>query len=257
MEHESAPPWERDPIGRWPTCIETDDGARVTIEKDTSDLDGWTAFLVVEDGSGTRYRRDTRATSSMAVTTDGGVVLVHVEDAVSRYAPTGALLWKTAHPRCGAPTVSVGGDGRVVFACGYSLVAMSPDGRLQWQKWPFGNHSVGQPLLLADGTMIVRSGATVARLDANAEPIWKVDTGWNRYVFPLGALPDGNLVFRTAQAEAHTPGDVHIYYDHEPAELFVITRAGEIVSRRVLEGSEMTLPHALPITPGLRSGRLP
>jgi hypothetical protein len=40
---------------------------------------------------------------------------------------------------------------------------------------------VGQPLLLDDGTMIVRSGGVVARLDANAEPLWKIDTGWNRY----------------------------------------------------------------------------
>jgi len=254
MEHEGAPPWERDPLGRWPKCIETEDGARVSIEKDPTDLDGWRAVLVAADGGGERYRRDTRAMSSMAVATDGGVVIAHVEDAVSRYAPTGALLWKTPHPRCGAPAVSIGGDGRVVFACGYSLIAMSPEGRLLWQKWPFGNQHVGQPLLLDDGTMVVRSGASVARLDANAEPIWKIDAGWNRYVYPIGALANGNLVFRTAQDELHTPGEVHIYYPSEPQELFVISRAGAIVSRRE---TETDWPAALPWTPGLRSGRLP
>lgn len=256
MEPAASPPWERDPLGRWPDCIETDDGARVSIVKDPTDADGWTASLVVEDGSGPRYRRDTRAMSSMAVTADGGVVIVHVEDDVSRYAPSGTLLWKSSHPKCGAPAVSVGRDGRVVFACGYSLIAMSPDGRLEWQKWPFGNQRVGQPLLLDDGTMIVRSGSTVARLDADAEPIWKVGTGGNRYVYPIGAMADGNIVFRTAQDELHTPGDVRIYYDHEPMELFVVSRAGAIVTRSEIH-EPPRWPLALPWTPGFRSGRLP
>src|SRR5688572_27453264 len=40
LEGAEAPPWERDPLGRWPKCLETRDGARVTVEKDTRDLDG-------------------------------------------------------------------------------------------------------------------------------------------------------------------------------------------------------------------------
>jgi hypothetical protein len=248
LESARAPSWERDPLGRWPThCIETDDGARVTITDDPTDPDGWRAVLKVVDGSGTRYQRDVRAIDAMAVAPDGGIVLAHVEDAVSRYAPGGNLMWKTPHPRCGAPTVSVGYDGRVVLGCGYSLVAFSPEGRWLWQKWPFGNRSLGQPLLTADGTIIVRSGGVVAGLDADGAVRWRVDTGFERYVLPLGARADGTLVFRTLS-------------DGEPdpsmEELFVISRAGAIASRQPLD-SAPSWPTTVPWTAALRSGRLP
>jgi outer membrane protein assembly factor BamB len=257
LEPDSAPPWERDPLGRSPRgCVETDDGARVTLRNDPRDVDGWSEFLVVEEGAGQRFEHNIRAATAMAIAPDGGVVLAHTEDAVSRYAPTGALLWKTAHPRCGYPEMSVGYDGRVVLACGYSLVAFSPDGKFQWQKWPFGNQSVGRVLLAADGTMVARSGAIVAGLDTNGEIRWRLDTGWNRYVQPLGVQQDGTLVFRTTIAEAHTPGDVHVYYPYEPEELFSITRGGRVMSQRAID-SPPVWPPTLPWTVTFRSGRLP
>jgi outer membrane protein assembly factor BamB len=256
MEYADAPPWERDPLGRWPRhCVETDDGARATIRKDPRDLAGWSEFLAVEDGSGKRFERAIRATMAIAIAPGGGVVLAHTEDAVSRYSPTGDLLWKTPHPKCGYPEISVGADGRVILACGYSLVAYSADGKLQWQKWPFGNEPVERVLIAADGTMIARSGATVAGLDTNGAIRWKVDTGWNRYVHPLGVQPDGTLVFRTTMAELHTPGDVHIYYPSQPQELFTISRSGQVVSRRELDNTPIW-PRTLPWTVAFRSGRL-
>jgi outer membrane protein assembly factor BamB len=256
LETEGVPPWERDPLGRWPQCLETDDGARVTIEKDATDADGWRAFLVFDDGAGRQVRRESRAISSFTIAPDGGAVLAHVEDAVSRFGPTGALLWKTAHPYCGHAEIAVGHDGRVVLGCGYSLVAYAADGHLQWQKWPFGNARIAPPLLAADGTMIVRSGSVVAKLDANGEIVWRIDTGGNRYVMPIGAVADGKLVFRTTMAELHTQGDVHIYYPSEPEVVFVISRAGEIRSRQPHEHAA-AWPASLPWTPALRAGRLP
>lgn len=256
MESAGAPPWERDPLGQLHTCTETDDGARVTVRTDPHDRDGWSEFLRVEDGGGKRFERDIRAANAMAIAPDGGVVLAHTEDAVSRYAPNGALLWKTPHPYCGYAQLSVGHDGRVVLACGYSLVAYSADGTFLWHKWPFGNEHVGRVMFERDGTMIVRSGSTVASLDASGAIRWRVETGANRYVLPLGVQADGTLVFRTSMAESHTPGDVHYYYEYEPDELFAITRAGQLVSRRKLDG-EPAWPSTLPWTVGFRAGRLP
>ncbi len=256
LEPQGAPPWERDPLGRSPHCLETGDGARATLDTDPTDSEGWRAFLTVEDGSGVRFRRPTRAATSFAAAPDGGIVIAHTENAVSRFSPTGVLLWKSDHPYCGYAEVTVGHDGRIVLGCGYSLVALSPDGKLQWQKWPFGNTSIGSPLLAADGTMIVRSGAVVAKLDANGEVVWRVDTGWNRYVHPIGVARDGTLVFRTSMAEAHTPGDVHIYYETEPDELFAVSRAGKVVARTKLDGAP-AWPESSPWTPAFRSGRMP
>jgi hypothetical protein len=250
------PPWERDPLGLLPTCIETEDGARVTLTKDPSDPDGWREWLTVADGAHTRYRREVRAVTAMALAPDGGVVLAHTEDAVSRYSPTGTLQWKTPHPRCGAPVVSVAYDGRVVLGCGYSILAFSPEGQFLWQKWPLGNLSVGRPLLGNDRSIIVRAGAIVAKLDSRGEVRWRVDAGFNRYVFPLGVRADGTLVFRTGMDELHTPGDVHIYYPSEPQELFAITRDGRLLARRSLDQRPLW-PTTLAWTPALRSGRLP
>ena len=257
LEHEGAPPWERDPLGRWPTaCIEGVDGSRITVEKDPSDVDGWREYLIVLDGAHVRFKRDIRAISAIAVAPDGGAVLAHTEDAVSRYSPSGALLWKTAHPYCGSPEIAVGHDGRVVLGCGYSLVAYSPDGTFQWQKWPLGNTRIGKPLLQRDGSMIVNVAGYVLGLDAAGNERWRVDTGFNRYVHSLGVRPDGTLVFVTSMAEMHTRGDVHIYYPTEPNELFAITRDGKIVSREKLDGAP-AWPETQPWTPAFRSGRLP
>ena len=237
------------------TCGETDDGATVTIEKDASDPDGWSERMIVADAGGVRFERDIRAVWDVSAAVDGGFVLTHVEDAVSRYDARGTPLWKTPHPRCGAPETAVGYDGRVVLGCGYSLVAFAPDGTYQWQKWPFGNQSLPRPLLQRDGTMIVRSGAAIAKLDAGGEVRWKIETGWNRYVLPIGVLLDGNLVFRTSMAEAHSQGDIHFYYPSEPDELFVVTRDGVVVSRSKL-GTTPAWPATKPWTAAFRAGRI-
>jgi hypothetical protein len=257
LEYDGAPPWERDPLGRWPTsCIESSDGSLITIESDPSDVQGWHQVLIVLDGARARFKRDIRAISAMAVAPDGGAVLAHTEDAVSRYSPSGALLWKTAHPYCGSPEVAVGYDGRVVLGCGYSLVAYSADGKFEWQKWPLGNTRIRKPLIASDGTMIVSGDGVVLGLGADGSERWRVDTGANRYVHPIGVRPDGTLVFITSMAALHTRGDMRMYYPSEPDELFMISRAGKILSREKL-GTAPKWPESQSWTPALRSGRLP
>lgn len=248
-------PWERDPLGAMPACIETADGATVEVIADKSDLDGWRAELVVTDDAGVRYRRPTRAIMSMAVAPDGGVVLSHTEDYVERFTAAGGLAWSAPRPKCGYAETAVAADGRVVLACGYSYVAYAPDGTLLWQRWPFGNARVGTPLIARDGTIVTRSGATVAGLDATGAIAWRVDTGANRFVRPLGVARDGSIVFVTSMAELHSEGDVHIYYETQPDELFAITARGRVLSRRTLDGAP-AWPDAKPWTPGLRSGRI-
>jgi alpha-tubulin suppressor-like RCC1 family protein len=161
LDSNDAPSWERDPLGRWPRCLETTDGARVLTTKDETDPDGWRAFLVVEDTRGVRFRLTTRAVSAMGLAKDGSVALAHVEDKVTLVSPQGAVVWSTEHPRCGAPEVSVGHMNEVVLGCGYSLLKFAPDGRFLWQKWPLGNTSISKPLLLRDGAMIVSGGGVI------------------------------------------------------------------------------------------------
>ena len=253
---DDAPPWERDPLGESPGCLETGDGATVTLEPDPGDPDGWRATLVIADASHVRARAATRGAASFQVAPDGGVAIAHVEDDVSRFGPTGTLLWKTHHPYCGHAALSIGRDGRIVLGCGYSLVAFTADGHFAWQKWPFGNVSVGRPLLASDGTMIVRSHSVVAELAADGTPRWTLDTGTNRYVHPIGVTRDGNLVFVTSMAEMHTPGPVHVYYPTEPDELFVVGRDGHVISRAPLAGAPHW-PATVPWSPELRAGQLP
>jgi len=258
LESSDAPSWERDPLGRWPRCLETADGARVLTTKDETDHDGWRAFLVVEDSRGTRFRLATRAVSAMGLAKDGSVALAHTEDKVTFVSPRGDVAWSTEHPRCGSPEVSVSLTNEVVLGCGYSLLKFAPDGRFLWQKWPLGDTSISKPLLLRDGTIIVSGGGVVAGLDANGDVKWRVETGGNRHVLRIGARPNGDLVFRTAMAARHSDGPIRRYYEHAPPELFIVTRGGKIVSRQKAEQApEGGYPSSLPWTPDLRSGRLP
>jgi hypothetical protein len=258
LEPDDLPPWERDPLGLHPSCIETADGARIRAEKDATDPDGWRVFLVAEDARGTRFRLATRALWEMALASDGSVVVAHTEDKVSRVSPGGEVLWTTPHPRCGAAQVSVGHAGEVVLGCGFSLLKLTGDGRFLWQKWPFGNTSMGKPLLLRDGTIVVSGGGAVAALDADGEKKWRLETGWNRYVTRLGVRPGGDLVFRTVMAELHSDGPIRFYYPSEPPELFVVSRGGEVVSReQVARRPEKGWPASLPWTPDYRAGRVP
>jgi hypothetical protein len=208
--------------------------------------------LVLEGPSS--YRLPTRAVSSMNLGPDGSIVLAHVEPRVTRVSREGAILWTVEIPKCGSPALVVGYNGEVVNACGYSLLKHAPDGKLLFQKWPFGNTRIGVPLLARDGTMIVSGGGVVAFLDADGEPRTKLPTGNNRYVHALGVLTNGDIVFRTTMAEMHSSGPIHFYYDHEPPELFIVTRAGALKAR---SKAESPWPESLPFTPDLRAGRLP
>jgi hypothetical protein len=258
LDSPQSPSWEVDPLGHWPRCLETRDGARVRIERDTTDADGWRESLVVEDAAGERFRVPTRAASAMGLAADGSVVLAHTEQRVSLISPVGRVVWSTAHPRCGAPAVAVGYAGEVVLACGYSLLKFSPDGRFLWQKWPFGNVHVSRPFLSRDGSMIVSGAGTVAWLDTDGETRRTLSAGPNRYVHLIGAQANGNLIFRTSMAERHSDGPVHFYYEYEPPELFVVTREGATVARAPAESPPPGgWPTSLPWTPDLRSGRLP
>jgi hypothetical protein len=80
----------------------------------------------------------------------------------------------------------------------------------------------------------VSGGGDVAALAPDGSERWRVNTGWNRYVGAIAWLPGGDLVFATTQDEMHTPTDdngVRFYYEPEPAELFTVTRDGQVASR--------------------------
>jgi hypothetical protein len=253
LEHDSAPPWERDPLGRWPICLETNEGGRVHVEKDPTDIDGWRAFLVREEPGGKGFRLPTRAVSSFNLGPDGSVILGHTEFKITRVSREGVVMWSTDIPKCGSPEIVVGHDGSTIDACGFSIVKLTPDGVVRFQKWPFGDIRIGTPFVMKDGRMIVSGGGAVALLDADAEVLQKMSTGGNRYVHKLGALPDGNVVFRTSMAAMHSDGPIHFYYEHEPDEIFVVARDLKLIARKK---AGAPWPASAPITTDLRAGRL-
>jgi hypothetical protein len=142
-----------------------------------------------------------------------------------------------------------------VLACGYSLLRFSPTGAFEWQKWPLGDTHVRHALIARDGMIYTSAGNTLFAMGTRGDVVWKIETGWNRYIHRIGVTPSGDFVFRTSQAEMHTRGSVRIYYEPEPAELFVVTRAGKIVERTKL-AHDAKWPATIPWDPALRAGRI-
>lgn len=231
-EHHGFAPWD---IWRFDAdCIRGPEG-RWTVEADTSDADGWRHVLVFEGVDGRSWRLEVIAPVGLARRLDGAVVVLDLREGAQLVAPDGSVVWRSTFPNCGAVrNEAIGWDDAITFTCGYSLLRLNADGSLAWQRWPFGNTSIGGPWVDRDGTLYVSGGGHVAAVAPDGSARWDVATGWNRYVGAIAWLQNGNMVFATTQDEMHTPTSddgVRIYYEAEAAELFEVTRTGTVVRR--------------------------
>lgn len=219
-------PCIRGPEGRW------------LVEPDSTDRDGWRHFLRFTGTSGKRWTVTVTAPTGIARRRDGHVVVTDLKQGVTLISPSGAVLWRSRHPYCGAvESLAVGWDHSIYLACGYSLVRIEKNGKVAWQKWPFGNTHVGNLWVACDGSLFASSGGTVARLAADGSFRWRFGTGSNRHVGTLAWLPAGNLAFVTSMAARHSPpsrGGLRLYYPYEPPELLELTPAGKAVRRERL-----------------------
>ena len=245
----SCPPLERpgDGYAPWETWRRRDEcvsrrGIRWSVRRDPSDPDGWRHFLRREGGGDKSWELVVTSPTGLAIRDDGSLVLLDLKDRITLISPAGQILARSSHPDCGAvEQLAVAPDGSLAFTCGYSLLRVDRDGTFRWQKWPFGDTHIHGPWVDADGTLYVTGGGHVAALAPDGTPRWTIETGWNRYVGDLAWLDGGNAVFVTSQAESHTPTSpegVRVYYEHEPPELFEITRRGEIVRRVPWDGGD-------------------
>ncbi|MCA9628157.1 MAG: PQQ-like beta-propeller repeat protein [Myxococcales bacterium] len=249
---EGYPPWHRGLVKE--TCVRGARG-RWQVRADDSDPDGWRHWLDFTPTTGSdakAFSVEVVAPMALALRSDGAAVVVDLKDRVSLIAPDGELVWRKAFPRCGyAYSVAIDYDHHISVNCGYSLLHFEPDGQLAYQKWPFGNHSLGGPWVDRDGTLYLSGEGTVVALNPHGKEIWRVSTGFNRALSQLGWLPSGDMVFDTSMAELHSnPEQTHglrIYWQEEPPELFVISRTGKIVSREQHDGEPTRgWPEALP-----------
>jgi outer membrane protein assembly factor BamB len=178
---------------------------------------------------------------------DGGWVELSL-DVVLRYDRTGRLRWRAELGDCGMPEgIAIDARDQTVVACGYSVLAFAPDGARRWQVWPARDRGVTPPLVDADGTVYVGSaGGLYALAPADGATRWQADTGWNRWFSAIAPTPAGELVFWSVQNELHSDegetGGYRFYYDYEAPEMFVVDRAGHIVSREVFEHGEAGPP---------------
>lgn len=238
----SYPPWHRgfvkDP------CVR-DARGRWASRRDPSDGDGWRHFLEFTPTAGSAaepFSVDVTSPMDLALRTDGACVVVDLKHHISLISPEGKLLWRKAFPRCGyVYATAISYDHHISVGCGYSLLHFEPDGEFSYQKWPFGNHSLGGPWVDRDGTLYVTGDGSVAALDPHGDERWRVSTGFNRATSQLGWSAAGDLVFDTGMAELHsdpaTTGGMRIYHEQEPSELFLLSRGGKIISREQHDGT--------------------
>jgi hypothetical protein len=194
---------------------------------------------------------------------EGWVVLMFHR--LEAYDRDGRLRWREvfddAGHRCGAPDgVAVDTTGRIVVACGYSLLGYAADGTFRWQVWPGGNNTVGPPLVGADGTAYVGSEGALYAVAIDGTTTWQASTGFNKWFDAIAPTPSGQLMVHAKMAALHSEDDgsgYRFYYEHEPAEVVVIDLAGKIVSRTEHEGgSDAPWPEWIDVV-GEGGGRVP
>jgi hypothetical protein len=193
---------------------------------------------------------------------EGWVVLTFF--ALDAYDRDGRPRWHATlgdgGTKCGAPEgVAVAPSGHVIVSCGYSLLQFTPTGQLAWQVWPGGNHSVGTPLVGADGTIYVGVDGSVYAVAPDGKNRWETSTGWNRYFGTIAPTPSGALMVWTMMAALHSEDDgsgYRFYYEDEPPELLVIDRAGHIIERRTVDTGNDVWPEWVDVT-GEGGGRVP
>jgi hypothetical protein len=248
-----TPPWElrhgfdrcvRGPEGRW------------WIETNASGRDGWRAAVEFAGVDGSTWTLEVASPVALARRTDGHLVVVDGKSGITLVSPEGSPVWSSTHPECGfVRAVAVGWDHAITLACGFSVVRLDEDGRLQWQVWPFGDNFVGGPWVDRFGSTYVSGDGRVARLDPHGKPYWTVSTGFNRAIGRLVWNEAGHLVFDTSMAERHSDparsGGYSFYFDPEPNELFELTPTGDVVRRAPWEGAPPTegWPEVLDVPP--------
>ena len=233
---EGFPPWEtrttfdrcvRGPNERW------------SVVRDETDPEGWGHVLTFEALDGTTWTLDVIAPRALARRIDGHLVMLEGKQRATLVSPAGERVWSASHPECGfVEALAVGWDHAIVFACGYSVVRLDPDGQMAWHVWPFGDHSVRNVWIDRDGTTYVTGNGRVAALDIDGKTRWSVSTGFNRAIGRVVWNAAGNLVFDTSMDALHSPessSGYRFYYDDEPRQLFEVTRSGEIVRSQPYE----------------------
>ncbi|MCA9640326.1 MAG: PQQ-like beta-propeller repeat protein [Polyangiaceae bacterium] len=233
---EYDPPWHRGFVKE--PCVR-DARGRWASRGDPTDVDGWRHFLDFTPATGAEaepFSIEVISPMDIALRTDGACVVIDLKDHISLVSPRGELLWRKPFPRCGyVHATAISYDHHISLGCGYSLLHFQPNGDLSYQKWPFGDHSLGGPWVDRDGTLYVTGEGSVAALDPHGDVRWKVSTGFNRATSQLGWSAAGDLVFDTSMAEIHSDpaktNGMRIYWETEPGELFVLSRSGKIISR--------------------------
>jgi hypothetical protein len=243
-------PWETQ---RHTTCIRGPEG-RWIAEQNVIDPQQLGRYVVRFDGiDGRRWRSPARSPVGLARRLDGHALLLDGERGATLYSLHGAVVWRTSLPRCGAlDSIAIGWDDVTYVACGYQILRIEKDGRLAWEKWPFGNQHVNHLWVDCDGTLYATSRGQVAALRPDGTVRWSVSTGFNRYVHPTAWLPNGRLVLQTSMAEAHSPrgqGRYVFYYEVEPSELLEVTVDGKIERREEVKDARpgSAWPRTMPL----------
>jgi outer membrane protein assembly factor BamB len=154
------------------------------------------------------YPTDGKIASGAIIGNEGEVIFVSTDHHCHALHPNGALKWKVdlasgfGHVR--APALAP--DGSVILGAGTNVLALTPDGHLQWKtgltiRDSAGNvtgsaHVDASPVVARDGGIYVTtSGGVLFRLHPSGSVDWSFDKGWNRASgHPITILPNGELL---------------------------------------------------------------
>ncbi len=155
-----------------------------------------------------RYPTDGKIASGAIIGNADEVIFVSADNHCHALHPSGALKWKV-HLGSGAGYVrapALAPDGSVILAAGTNVLALTPDGDLQWKtgltiRDSAGNvtgsaHADGSPEVARDGGIYVTtSDGALFRLHPSGSVDWSFDKGWNRASgHPITILPNGELL---------------------------------------------------------------
>jgi outer membrane protein assembly factor BamB len=154
------------------------------------------------------YPTDGKIAAGAIVGNEGEVIFVSADHHCHALHPNGALKWKV-HLGSGAGHVrapALAPDGSVILGAGTNVLALTPDGHLQWKtgltiRDSAGNvtgsaHVDASPVVARDGGIYVTtSGGVLFRLHPSGSVDWSFDKGWTRASgHPVTILPNGELL---------------------------------------------------------------
>lgn len=155
-----------------------------------------------------RYLTAGKIASGAIIGNEGEVIFVSTDHHCHALHPNGALKWKVdlgsgfGHVR--APALAP--DGSIIVGAGTNVLALTPEGNLQWKtgltiRDAAGNvtgsaHVDARPVVARDGGIYVTtSGGMLFRLHPSGSVDWSFDKGWNRASgHPITILPNGELL---------------------------------------------------------------